>query len=62
MTRPVALHLALAALHLLMAAILFAEAAHAHAGCATLVALIYGLLVLPGRRGHGANGRTGSTE
>ncbi len=44
MNHHVVLHLVLSVIYLLTAAILFVEAAYAHSGCATLAALIYGLI------------------
>jgi hypothetical protein len=51
MTRHHLMHLALAAVYFMTAAILCAQAAYAHAACAALAAAIYGLLAWPVRRG-----------
>jgi hypothetical protein len=50
MTHNHRMHGALAAVYLVTAAILAAEGAYAHAACASLAAVIYGLLAWPARR------------
>jgi hypothetical protein len=55
MTRHALLHLALSAVYALTAAILFADAAYPHSGCAALAALIYCLIAWPAPKGKSAS-------
>ncbi len=51
MNRHNLLHFALSAVYLVIAAILLADAAYLHCACAVVIALVYGLIAWPARRG-----------